>query len=532
MRARPALLLATLLAPVAAAGGDWLSASATLHLRATLLEDLPASAVRFDPGADAFALDGYLVPRGEDLHASAFASFGLRGDHLGGDLRWVLQVDTGELRRRRFHRIEGVCVSDAGPTGLALASSGRCRPGAATYQVETTSLGGAQLSSNGRPLREEVRKTLLVREAYAAWSFGRAGFATVRAGRKRLSVGDGHVYDDYATGVELSLDLGAIGPSWSATLAAVQPTRDLPSRAGEISPLFAARIDWLPSLFEHVGAFAALSRERAGSTGEILRGALTERLVLALGAAAPGSAAYRTRARDLARTLAERLDDDAVLAWLGTSGSLVPARGQRLAWTAAVLGGSIRKITTRDVGGEPLLLAQDVALRGQLASLRWETDLGPRASAGAFVLYLSGGTLPDYGAGEPVRGTYRGFLGVAPYETATNLFFGGGLSESFAARQVSAPGVNGRGVVAPGVSFAADPVDAVSLEARAAWLAAPAAGPFGGKVYGTEVDLELTWSARDWLLVGAEVDALFPGNFFPGRRTMLKSILALDVLFP
>jgi hypothetical protein len=123
-------------------------------------------------------------------------------------------------------------------------------------------------------------------------------------------------------------------------------------------------------------------------------------------------------------------------------------------------------------------------------------------------------------------------VAVAPYLTETNLFFGGGLSESFADRQATAPGVNGRGVIAPGVSLGWDPSESLTVRAKGAWLRAVAPGPFGGRVYGTEVDLELSFEATSWLILGAELDALFPGDFFRGRDTLTKGLLAVDVLTP
>ncbi len=534
MRASAGLLLLALLAPPGAgrAGEPAVDASATLHLRATALGHLPDTRLRFDRAARAFALGAYLAPRDDDAYLSTFASVALDGSLLGGDLAWGFAADTGELRRRRFARTVDLCVSESGPSGLEAVGSGRCRGGSPIYRVEETRDGAARLAANGRPLREELEKTLLVREAYASYAFGRAGFATAWAGRRRLSVGDGFVHDDYVTGAELKLDLGAIGPRWSLSLAAFQPTRDLPGRLREVSPMVAARVDFLPTLFEHAGLFAALLRDRGDGGAELLRSALAERLVVALDQVAPGTPAYRQRSRDLARTLSERLEGDAVMGWLGTSGSLLPARGHRAGWTAALLTGRLGPVTTPDLGGEPLVLARELALRGRLASARWDVDVGRRASAGASLLYLSGGRLPDYGAGGPADGTYRGFLGVAPFITATNLFFGGGLGESFASRQASAAGVSGRGVIAPGVNFVADPTSALSVATRATFLAAASSGPLGGRRYGTELDLDLTWTPREWLLVGAELDVLFPGDFFPAGRTIYKSILAVDLVTP
>ena len=61
---------------------------------------------------------------------------------------------------------------------------------------------------------------------------------------------------------------------------------------------------------------------------------------------------------------------------------------------------------------------------------------------------------------------------------------------------------------------------------------APEVGPFGGTNYGPEVDLTVTWSPARWLVLLAEADALFPGDFFPGRDTVTKVVVGVDLIWP
>jgi len=531
-----ALALAVTLAVPAAGADDGPSVQAILHARFTQLENVPGRDVLFDRASQAFELSRYLVPSEDDRYGSTFASFSMAGGGLGGDLAWRLALDTGELRRRAFPRLTSGCwtesgtgLTDSGPCDLYPRRGGVPVPGARPvgFTVEDTRLEPAHLTANGRSLASEIHATLLVREAYAALSFGRAGFATVRAGRKRVSVADGFVYDDYATGAEVALDLGAIGPPISVTASLFQPTRDWPRGVAGISPFAAVRADWLPSLFEHAGLFAAAHRDRTGSVAELFRGALVERHVAFLDEAPSGSEAYRDANHRLAALLGQKLESDATMLWAGTSGRLSPWRGQRVGWTAALVRGRIDHVTTGTLAA--LTLAEDVRLDGRLLSATWNADLGEDFGLGASFLYLSGGTFP---AGPNATGTYGGFLGIAPFVTATNLFFGGGLSESFAARQSTAPGVNGRGVAAPGLSLSFDPTEQLGLDLKAAYLTAPVRGPFGGRVYGTELDAGLSWSPRDWLVIGAELDVLWPGDFYAGGRTVYKTILAFDVVTP
>ncbi len=532
-RTSAALALAAALAAAGARAEDGVRATATLHVRTTASENVPGTAVLFDPFTRTFDLDGYLVPEVDDRYGSAFASLALDGSLLEGDLRWRLHFDTGELRRKTFHRSTPVCFTGTG-TGFVIAPPFGC-PSPPLLFLQDTRVGPLEWTSNGRRAKDEIETTFLVREAYAAYSFGRAGFATLRAGRMRFAVGDGFVHDDYATGVALGLDLGAIGPRWDVSLGLYEPSRDFPRGGTRISPLAAVRLDFVPTLFEHAGLFLAAHRDRTGSVGELFRGALVERLVGALARASPGNdAEYVPPAHALALAVSGPLESEASLAWLGTSGSLAPWRGQRVSWTAALLRGRIDRIFP--AGAPDVDLARGVSLRGRLASLRWDGSVGKRLGLGAFLLYMSGGEfpapLPRSPLPVPATGEYGGFVGITPFVTATNLFFGGGLSETFAARQATAPGVNGRGVLAPGALLAFDPRDDLGIEAKGAWLFADAEGPYGGRVYGPEADLGVTWSPFGWLVIGAELDVLWPGDFYGGGATVYKTVLAVDLLTP
>lgn len=522
---RPALLaLAVLAAPPAGASDGEVRLEALLHLRATALDGQPGTEVRYDPATRAFRLDGYLVPSGGERHASAYASFRLEGRHLEGALRWALALDTGELRRAREPGTASVCPSATSPTGLDTA----CGPLVRRYEVPSTGEGPARLTANGRTLDDELRATWLVREASLAWSFGRAGFATLRAGRARYTVADGLVHDDTALGADLALDLGALGPPFEVRAAVFEPTRDWPGGEERRSPLWLLRADWLPSLFEHAGVFLAARRDRAGDVAELFRGAFLEDAVVRLSGLAPGQPGYAATTAYLLRILTAAPAAEASLGWLGVSGSLLPGRGHRLAFTAAVQRGELRRLGTGPAG-EPL---PDVPLRGRAAWLRWEWSPAGWVTLSPWLLYLSGDRPPTEKHRLGLPAGYAGFLGVTPSMPVTSLFFGGGLAETFAAPRATAPGVNGRGVVAPGLTATFDLPREVTLTGRLAWLRAEDAGPYGGRTYGTEADLDARWPLRPWLALAAEADVLWPGDFFGGRTPISKAILAVDVATP
>lgn len=530
---RPALLARLLplaLAAALPAGAEEgaVRAEVQLHLRATDAGNRPAADVRFDPATRTFALAGYLVPQEDERFGSAFAAVRVTGRHLDGALRWTLALDTGELRLRRAPQVVPVCFSSTSPTGLDLDGQAGCTAAQGVYPLPGTALDQAALTANGRPLADELQATLLVREAHAAWSFGRAGFATVRAGRARQVVADGLVHDDYATGLDVALDLGALGPPFELGAAVFQPSRDWPAGEAGLQPVVSLRADWRPSLFEHLGVFVATHRDATGSVADLFRGALVEDAVVQLSDLLPGQPGYQLQARNLARFLVADPSSEATLAWAGLSGSLLPFRGHRLDLTLAVLDGELSRLTTTQ---GPSAVRQ-IPLSGRAAHLRWGWSPVDWLTVEPWLLYLSGDRPPTEKARLGLPAGYAGFLGVTPFVAATNLFFSGGLSEGFAARQASAPGVNGRGVLAPGLTVEADLPAEVGLVARAAWLRAKDRGPFGGLVYGTELDLSATWAPLAWLSLGAEADVLLPGDFFGGAAPITKLLLALDVGTP
>ena len=184
------------------------------------------------------------------------------------------------------------------------------------------------------------------------------------------------------------------------------------------------RADFLLSLSDRAGLFAAGMREQTGSYGNLLHDAIDERLVVLADGNAPGSVLHRRTDQLLASSEAAPYTSDTTVGWLGTRGTVAPWKGQRLSWTGSLQGGELHQVTA-GIRGSPVVIAQQVRLQGELVSLRWESELGRRVSAGASFLYLSGGRMPGVGLGAsdsivPASGTYRGFLGVSPYVTETN----------------------------------------------------------------------------------------------------------------
>ena len=349
----------------------------------------------------------------------------LDGRHLGGDLAWSLAADTGELRRRRDRAL----VAALRQRRLAERPDRHLRRHRGHAGGPRHADGEAVLLSNGRPLADEAQATWLLREAAnLAGRFGRAGFATLRAGLARFTVADGLVHDDDATGLDLALDLGALGPPVALRLAAAYvPTRDLPWRE-TFSPLLLVEAAWQVSLFDRVGLFAAARRDRADGVAQAPRRRPASRRRCSASTTGPRApSATAAQSLYLTRVLFRPPTSDATLAWVGLSGTLRPWRGQRLTFTGALSGGP--STAGRSPRATPVL--EDVPLSGQAASVRWAASPADWLTVTPWFLYLSGDHAPDREAAPSLStGATRGFLGVTPLVTATNLFFQGGVSEA------------------------------------------------------------------------------------------------------
>jgi hypothetical protein len=534
------LCLALLAAPTRAPadGGLELEGSLLLHTRATARLGEPQTQVLFDRTSRTFEVRDYLRPVLDQRYLSGFLAGSLEG--RAGPWRFELSADTGEVRRSPSLQGLEVCASNQTPahpagstTGLDVRGAGGCNgatvlPGLprGNWAVAENVDGPRETLQNGRSPAEELRQTWLWREAWVGLATGTGGFAFLRAGRHRFAVAEGFVYDDYGLGVEARLDLGAIGPQWDLGAALFWPTRDWPTGTALRSPMLVLRADRLLSLFDHVGAFAAFARDTTGGVAELFRGAEVEPSAVRLQGLPVDGAEAQAEAQRLAGILDldRRYDDSASLLWFGLAGSLTPAPLHRATFLAAVSTGRIHITAPEDVQATVL---------GAMAQASWEVRVHRELLLEARLLYVSGDVPPAERQRAGLNHRYRGFVGIAPWVSATNLFFRGGLSETFAARQASAPGVNGRGVYGPIVKASWDPRPGLRAELKGAWLAAPEVGPYGGRVYGPEVDLNLRWAPLPWLALSLEADSLWPGDFFgSGGGPVRKLILGLDLTAP
>jgi hypothetical protein len=535
--------LLALLAPLLlASAGDAPSASDTLALELTPIEApfwaragisprytwqaaLPSTQVLFDGASQAFAADRYLTPGPAQGYASGLL-FASAGWEATGWLGFRLDLDSGLVRSQSFPSSALVCASAMSPSGLALAGGMGCT-GPDRFTLATTTPGPSEVTSNGQSFSSEASQTAFIRQLYAEVTAGRAGAFHARLGRQRLRIADGFVYDDWGLGLDFDLDVGAFGPPLAFSASAFYPSRAWPTGSAWKYPVLAATAEWTPSLGEWVGLWGAWSSDATGDAAAVLQQGLVENDIVELLGTTPGSAAYKVASRRMANLLTAPVQGNSSLGWLGVSGRLELSSWSEVKFTAGLAFGTVGTSAATAAATLPI----DVPALGWLLSGRLVAQPGSGFTISPFFIWLTGDSAPSTQQILSGAGTWSGFLAISPYITALNLFFQGGISESYADRRASASGVNARGVVAPGleVRWTRGGFDAT---AKAAWLWADELGGLGGASYGPEVDLNLSWSPWRWLALLAEADVLVLGNFFPGQGVARKFILGVNVSTP
>jgi hypothetical protein len=501
-------------------------ARAGLAARFTGQGALPSTQLLFDQAGQVFASGLYLTPGPAQGYASGLV-FVSAGWEASSWLGFRLDVDSGLFRSQSFPDTVETCASPTSPSGLAPVGGGACN-GPGRFLLATTASGPRQITSNGLTFQEEASQTAFVRQLYAEVDAGPAGAFHARLGRQRLRIGDGFVYDDWGLGLDLDLDVGAFGPPLAFSASVFYPSRSWPTGSELKYPAVAMTAEWTPSLGEWIGVWGAWSSDRSGDAASVLQQGQVEGQVVELEATAPGSVAYRAASRRLAILLNSTGSGATSLGWAGVSGRLEPTTRIELRFTAGAAFGTVG--ATSPSGGTAA--AVEVPALGWLLTARLTVQPGSGFTVSPFFVWLTGDSPPSSQQIASGAGAWGGFLAISPYVTATNLFFQGGIAESYADRRASGSGVNARGVIAPGVQVGWTPGHGFDATLKAAWLWADQPSGFGGSSYGPEVDLNLSWSPWPWLSVLAEADLLAMGDFFPGQGLARKFILGINLSTP
>jgi len=419
----------------------------------------------------------------------------------------------------------GLAARYADVVGLGLSlDSGEVKiPALVRYRPAPMCQQGAALdprcgpTSNGQALADEAAETGFLREAYLALHLGEAGWLDLRLGKLLATAASGYVLDSYALGLSLEadLELGFEVPlrlGLDALLPDGRFTAD-----GKQSPLVSLEAAYLLSFLEELGVLFAWYHDGDDSLAQVMRAVLGE---AALAGGLPTRPLYA--ALQLPTTQITTRGD---LFWVGLRGRLVFDGWSLGALGVVAAGGFDLRVEGLTTSGERVSRSGRATCLGGMLDLDVQVDLADSFGLGAFFLYQSGETFGPDQIREGLAGRYTSFLSVYPYVTRMNLFFSGGLNENFSARTFTTSGVNGRGVLAPGLVAGWDIAPGLNAVARSALLFSQGAHlQSGSRFYGWETDLELRWAPTRWLRLSLEADYLWSGGFFD----FPKPIEALD----
>jgi hypothetical protein len=474
----------------------------------------------------------------------------------------------------RYPRVADDTADTRAAYQLRLRGGVSGRPTDAVGLVAELDTGLLELASDGvrldgRPVGEQAARTLLLGPVYAELQVGESGALLVRAGKLRARLGEGALFDAYAIGGLVDLDLGLAYPEhpWQLRVQALLPSGELVQEAFH-SPLFGAELAYRFDRRTQVRLHGALYLDR-GAAGPVLADAGARgraRRIQALfdandlppeGAVCDPSDDDTTRP-DLGEAIAcaqealvsgansGRFDFEGVtrgaLGWTGASaeagghrwraralflygfggvdaelhasGALqaeVNARLEALEQRDGPLARAVLRRTRRALG-EVLDSAGRVTLGAWLAQATGQVELTEDLRVDAFALALSG----DDGL-DPLSSTgqrYGAFVSLAPYLAHTSLFFNGGAASVVASPTVTALAPDAAGLASGGVGAELFLGERFRLRGVVAAMAALIPNTDGARFQGVEVDLSGDAILTDWLLVLVDGAVLVPGPYF------------------
>ena len=413
---------------------------------------------------------------------------------------------------------------------------------AITVDTGLVEFEGGEWLANGHPLGEEIERTGLLRQAWLDLAPSE-GPLQVGLGRREARVGGGLVFDEYATGIELTIEAGLDGVL-GGVLGGVIDAEPLRVELGlwapgrqlvpdpDTSRLLVASARWQPVLMSEIYVFGATADDR-GDNADMLIDSAADLALRPLGSRA-------AVVRDIWLHNCSAFDAELSLWYAGLGADLV-LDGHTLNVVGMLGGGQVRWLLA-----PRLLRNTECQALNERMSPRWGAhgeveidayalDLSWRARAhgwlypGLFLTWLSGEKRD--GEGNPFAdGTFEGFVALAPHVRRPALFFGSGLGAGLYGRTAAVAGVSGHGVIAPGASLLVAIGERLELTALAALLLAdePRAGR-SERSYGQEIDLTMCYEATDTVRVRAEIAALKLGLFYPETAVWWRGTVGLEI---
>ena len=490
-----------------------------LFNRFTLKRDEVQRRLLYDTSTQAFAGRSYLTPSLDDIYYSFLARAGV----VWKPRKWIalgLSVDSGELRPVG-NLPEETTLTLSLPAAASLLGS---------PTVQTTGTR-SPVTANGQHIRDEARETFFIRQAFVRLQAPETEWLVADLGRFESELSGGLIYGDYGLGVRLLFDLELLkGKPFRLSSRLLLPTRTWTT--GMRSPLLELRGEYVLSLLETIGLSLTYYHDGDNNFGALFVPVISEAAVKLQPTLDPDlhrdlfSLFLSTGAPSRANLAWITLDANKYFGDLQLSASFVVEVGHlsldNIFQVLTLLGKT--PATEKLPKGDTL----EVSTLGFALDLSARYLITEKLALGGFFLYLSGDGNPLLNGGE----RYGSFLGVVPHLTQTNLFFSGGMNETFSGRQASTSGIDGRGVIAAGLNGSWELRERFRVGATAAVLFSQESSPIsGGRFYGQETDLEASVAITSFLRLSLEYDVLWGGNFYAASGVTHKLLCGLDLTY-
>lgn len=446
------------------------------------------------------------------------------------------QPNTGyALRLRAFGEVEGRPVDILGL--IAGIDSG----------LLEVSDRGVQLDR--RPAETQLKNTFLLGRVQAELQLGKNGVVAIRAGRYQPQVGAGAVFDAYAFGVDIDVDLSLVdGPPITILARALLPDGTF-TDLRKTSPLLDFQVGYRFGWRSYIKVVGSVFFDTNSELVDPVRGALFKGGAQEFGDAVRLVAPFLGGDTDAAaRVVLDwvnaniAIETEGVIAWTGLQGRFGDDR--YTLWITALgafgnltvsSGPTQQRIETfqgadlsDDVESafiEAFTTARSVDVQAFFGEVRSRFVVGEVLQLDTFALVLTGDRGLRLDSESP---RLHGFLGLSPLLPRTAVFFGGTFGPDQATPTAFSITPDSSGIVAAGLETTVFVEDLVAGVNVAIMYALVPSRFTDRQFYGFEVDFRGQYPIYDGLEVFVDGGVLFPGGFFEDQTTAIQVVAGLQ----
>ena len=361
---------------------------------------------------------------------------------------------------------------------------------------------------DGFTIGDAARRVAFLREVYAELALGDNMEFMASLGKRRTILLGGFLYDDYGFQAGVDWDFWSEGGcTATASLELLLPDHYW-NRVDFDVLVTHASLSLKDFFFQSLHIGLVWVNDRAGLIGDMLRSATATDLLA-------------VQKYDLALLLSAVDYTSKANLYTAYATAEVDLEIVRVSGMFALQWGSG---ATQLVGGPN---EKAVDLEGYMAIAQAAFDLYKGVEVTPFIMTVSGISIP-----RALNHHYTGFISLVPYVQHASIFFSGGMNQQLTTRDYALVGVGGAGVSAVGLSATFESEKLVEYEQSLTLLSTNRpADSFFSLNYGVEFDNTLTLHFFDALNLVAEIDMLFPGEYLPGDKTILRGIIGVEGTF-